>query len=263
MKIITNKTKFWKAILNTIDSMGANDMFLNINKDEIYIKVQSGCTSMGYVVTMPKSDFLVYDVEKELILGVSIQSLNKVIKRADDKNCEVIFETVEDDSKLKITLKRKRKTSYKLNLSDFDPEDVDVKKFRLTFSGFVNINTQEFVDSMNDLVFETTSCLVTLTKDYLNIKDKNLTKAESFVRIRKGNNNIINLNDGIEKIESTYNPEFILKLLNGIPSLSDVIKIEFDKDYPMQITVKSNNSVINAVVAPKVDIDEGEKSENL
>ena len=255
MKLKTNNIKIWNVIVSTVNGLGSVEMFVKIRKNGLFIKGLSGCQSMGYQYVLSAKDFLEYDFSgEEIVVCVAVQKIHDVIKRAEDKNCELCMSLIEDNKFLKVEIKRKRKSSYKIPLIEFDEENKMDEKIN-EYGSSLLVNIKEIVSALGDLVFDTPSMALSMDKNSLTLRDNTETNPLTVVRMRKSNNLSIVLGDKIDSVKGLYDPNRIVGFLNNLMKLSEMAKIEFDYDFPMQISVKDGSSMIRYMIAPRVPND--------
>ena len=190
---------------------------------------------------LPKSSFSEFDVESET-LGINPSDLKKILKRAGVKSTLTLEKR---DNKLNIQIEDKILRNFSLTLIDINSEDKSLPS--LEFSSKVTLNSNDFIESLEDCMVVSNSCSLSTKDGKFIIESKGLNSARSEF---SGDEAEIESGD----CESRYSLEYIQKFIKAI-KLGDRTVISFAKDHPLKIDVSESGLEMNFILAPRVEND--------
>jgi proliferating cell nuclear antigen len=192
---------------------------------------------------IPKSAFSEFDVEKEE-LGVDLESLKRILKRCG-KTGELILEKNENLLEIKIQDKIQRK--FSLNLIEIEGEDKEFPS-HLEFSSKVELDSCDFIDSIEDCSVVSDACSFTSKQEKFVIEAKELNSASSEF---SGDEVLI---QG-EEAHSRYSLEYLQKFIKA-GKFFKKITLNFANDHPLRIDFKSEYLSMSFLLAPRMEIED-------
>ncbi|KYK24503.1 hypothetical protein AYK26_06690 [Euryarchaeota archaeon SM23-78] len=245
MKLTLSDPKYLKEGVSIISELVTEGTF-KITPDNIELIAMDPANVAMVVFKLMGSTFTEYDVKKPEFLGINLNNLKQVLKRAKT-NDSVTLEV--EENKLKITLKGTSTRTFHLPLIDVEEKEQKVPdlKFAATITTDSEILNEAIEDA--DIVGESVSFIAD-SKRFLVSATGDLNKAN--IDIDAGESTKIT---ATSKVKSKYSIEYLKKMIQG-SKLSSKVKIEFAKDYPLKLDYVEKNKVQLAfVLAPRVDND--------
>jgi len=245
MKLTLADPKYLKESVSIISDLVTEGTF-KVTPDNIELVAMDPANVAMVVFRLMGSTFTEYDVKKAEILGVNLNNLKQVLKRAK-ANDQVSLEV--EENKLKITLKGSSVRTFHLPLINVEEREQKIPD--LKFGATVNTNSSVLNEAIEDADIVGES--VTFMAD-----------AKRFVVSASGDLNKANIDidadehtkiHASEKVKSKYSIEYLKKMIQG-SKLSETVTIEFSKDYPLRLEYKEKDKVqLMFILAPRVDND--------
>jgi len=192
--------------------------------------------------TLPASAFSALEAENE-VLGVSLESLRAVLRRCSPGSSLIMKS---EDNILKIEIHDKITRTFSLALIEIDSEDKQVPN--LEFTGKVEMNSNDFTDSVEDCKIVADSCSFAVKEGKFIIEAKGLNSAKNEF---SGDEVKIEGSDS----KSRYSLEYLQKFTKA-SKISEKVKINFSDDYPLKLEYKTNLIEVVFVLAPRVETDD-------
>jgi proliferating cell nuclear antigen len=191
---------------------------------------------------LPKSFFSIFETENE-ILGINLDDFKRILKRCGTKS-SLILEREESILNIKIEDKILRK--FSLRLINVESEDKEMPS--LEFSSRVEINSTDFVDSIEDcsVVAEACSFIVDNGKFIIESRGMNSARAEF-----SGDESEIKAED----CKARYSLEYLSKFIKGC-KLSEKTILNFATNHPLKMDLRDNGMELNFILAPRVETED-------
>jgi len=244
MKLTLAEPKLLKDSISIISDIVTEAQF-KINPDCMELVAMDPASVAMITFKLLSSCFDEYDVKEEQIIGINLNNLKQVLRRAT--NCTITLELVE--SHLKVIMNGRSVKTFLIPLIDL--EDSEKKIPSLDFKATVVTDSSvltEVIEDM-DIVGESVSFEV----------DNNLLKVISKGDLSKANVEI--KSDEQTKIvadqqyKSKYSIEYLKKMIQG-SKLAAQVTMQFSNDYPLRLEYKVLNKLQLAfILAPRVDND--------
>ncbi len=245
MKLTLADPKYLKEGVSIISELVTEGVF-KVTPDNIELIAMDPANVAMVVFKLMGSTFTEYDVKKPEFLGVNLNNLKQVLRRTktnDNLTLEV------EENKLKLTLKGTSTRTFHLPLIDVEEKEQKVPD--LKFSATITTDSDILNDAIEDadIVGESVSFIAD-PKHFVVSATGDLNKAN--IDIDAGDGTKIT---ATAKVKSKYSIEYLKKMIQG-SKLSDKVRIEFAKDYPLKLDYVEKNKVQLAfVLAPRVDND--------
>ena len=192
---------------------------------------------------IPKSAFVQFEAGEET-LGVNLEDLKRILKRAGPGS-SVILDNKEEGI-LKIQIEDRVKRNFSLSLINIDGEDKQMPE--LDFAAKVELNSVDFVASIEDCAVVADACSLAIEDGKFVIEAKGLNSARSEI---SGDEAQI---DG-ENCKARYSLEYLSKFLKGV-KLCDKVLLKFANDHPMRMELRPGQMEFNFILAPRVETDD-------
>ncbi|MEK6925776.1 MAG: hypothetical protein AABW50_00710 [Nanoarchaeota archaeon] len=195
---------------------------------------------------IPKSAFSQFEAGKE-ILGVNLDSLKKVLRRCGSSSSLIMQSK---DNLLEIKIQDKIKRTFLLSLIDIESEDIDfdTKAGRMEFVSKVELNSEDFIDSIDDCNVVADSCSFKIENGMFIIEAKGLNSA----RVEFSGDEATILG---ENSKSKYSLEYLQKFAKGAKLCEKTI-LNFADDHPLRVDFKTSGMDLSFILAPRVETED-------
>jgi proliferating cell nuclear antigen len=248
MLLKLDNPKILSDIISIISEL-VTEVRIKVNKDGMSIVAIDPANVALVSFKLPYSAFSQIEVEEE-ILGVSLDSLKSVLRRASSTS-SLILQT--EDNILKIQIQDKITREFRLALIDIEQEEKSMPN--LEFTSNIQMSGVDFAEAVEDCSVVADSCSFSSKEDKFIIRAKgslNSAKAEfssDEVKIKEKK-------DKNEKeIISRYSLEYLQKFIKAT-KLTDKVSLNFSKDYPLKMEFKTPNMELSFVLAPRVETED-------
>jgi len=235
-----------------VDSIGViselvNDVRMRFDKDKIEIVAMDPANVAMVIFKLLSSAFTEYKVDKVEEIGVNLESLKSVLRRAKPSDVLTI-ELDKEKNRLKIQLKSESTRTFNLPL--IDVEEKEQKIPNLTFPLVVETSTMVFDEAIQDMDVVAESVALVADKNRFiveaegNLKDARaemISDEETKIKL-----------EGAGPIRSKYSIEYLKKIIKA-SKLANNVTLRFNKDYPLKVDylVKDKLS-LSVILAPRV-----------
>ena len=241
---LQNPTILSKAV--DIISELVNEVRIKVNEAGLSITAMdpANVSMVGFV--LPKKSFSRFETGTET-LGINLDNLKQVLKRCGSGS-SLLME--KKDNSLEIQIQDRIKRNFVLSLIDIEGNDIDfgAKTERMEFSSSVELNSIDFVDSIEDCAIVADSCSFVIENDRFMIEAKGLNSARSEF---SGDEARIKA----ENCKSRYSLEYLQKFVKGA-RLADKTLLEFANDHPLKIEFRNELMELKFVLAPRVETED-------
>jgi len=191
---------------------------------------------------IPKTAFSQFESGEE-VLGVSLDSLKRILKRGG-AGSSLILEKKENMLEIQIIDRIKR--TFNLNLIEVESEDKEMPS--LEFSSKVELNSVDFISSVEDCAVVADSCSFVVHNGRFLIEAKGLNSALSEF---SGDEAKIEA----ENCKSKYSLEYLQKFIKG-SKLTEKTILKFAEDHPLRMDLKSDQMELSFILAPRVETED-------
>lgn len=246
MKFTLAEPKYLVDSISIISDL-VTESRIKIDKDKIELIAMDPANVAMIDFKLLSSAFTEYTVENPREIGVSLESLKQILKRA--KPSDVV--TLElDDKKNKLKIQIKGESTRTFNLSLIDIEEKEQRIPDLKFPIKIKTNTLIFDEAIEDMDIVAESVALVAEPNLFTVEaESNLNTAK--VEISTDQETNIEM-ENKEAIKSKYSIEYLKKIIKG-SKLADTVTLQFNKDYPLRLDylVKDKLS-LSVILAPRV-----------
>jgi proliferating cell nuclear antigen len=205
-------------------------------------------------LNLSQDGFEHYRADTNMVLGVSIANLAKVMKLADN-NDTITLQAEQDASHLKITFenpKNDRTTTFNLNLITLDSEHLAIPE--IEYSSIVSLNSGEFSKICRELYAMSETVSVTTNPEFVQFSvdgdiGQGSVKLGQNEGERKEDQTMLQVTENIEQ-------QFALRYLNMFnkaSTLSTFTRLCLHDEQPLVVEFKIENlGVLKYFLAPKI-----------
>ncbi len=191
---------------------------------------------------LPKSSFSGFETGTE-VLGVNLDNLKRILKRCNSGSSLVMEKK---ENMLNIQIQDKIKRNFSLALIEIESEEKDFPS--LEFSSFVELDSSDFVDSIEDCIVVSDACSFIVKDNKFIIEAKGLNSAMSEF---SGDEARISA----ENCKSRYSLEYLQKFAKA-SKLTEKTILRFAEEHPLKIDIKNSLLEISFLLAPRVETED-------
>ena len=247
MKLTLAEPKYFKESISIISDL-VSEVKIKVNSDGLEIIAMDPANVAMVIFKLLSSCFIQFEVKKNEEVSINLNNLRQILRRAkgDDK---LTLETEED--KLKILLKSDSIRSFSIPL--LEPDDKEQRVPDLNFPFTAVMNSETLTEAIEDVSVVAESVTFLGEKEQLSIKaEGDLSKA--FIEIKSNEYTTIKA-DKADKFKAKYSLEYLKKMV-AAAKLSEVVKLQFNSDYPLKLEYKVTDKLLMSfILAPRVDND--------
>lgn len=215
---------------------------IKVNDEGLNITAMDPANVAMVKFILPKSSFSRFETDSE-VLGVNLDSFKKILKRSG-AGSSLLMEKRENI--LHIQIQDRIKRNFDLSLIDIDAEEKDIPN--LEFSSSVELNSADFIDSIEDCNVVSDACSFIISEGKFIIEAKGLNAARSEF---SGDEATIQA----ENCKSRYSLEYLQKFIKA-SKLFDKTQLKFANDHPLRINLRNDFMEISFLLAPRVETDD-------
>jgi len=237
------QAKYFKEIIDSISKI-IDEVALQITPQEVKIVAMDTAQISLLTITLPNTAFIEYDVDDNIVVGLSTASLSKTLKRIK-KGDRFILNTIED--RVEVIIESVGKRVYKFrNLEVPVPE---IPEAQLEF----NVEAQLIVDTIKQAIkdAETVGDILEIEapdEETLYLRGRGVTVTET--KLKVGSPALSSL---IVKqpSKSSYQINY-LKPIVGLTKIAELAILRFSSDAPLNLEFRVGDGVINYLLAPSI-----------
>lgn len=222
---------------------------------ELVTEVRIKIDSLGFSITamdpanvsmvrfvLPKHSFSRFEVGND-VLGVNLDNLKRILKRCGPGSSLILEK---QENLLNIQIQDKIKRTFNLGLIDIESEEKEMPG--LEFSSVVELNSEDFVDSVEDCSVVSDACSFIVKDGKFMIEAHGLNSALSEF---SGDEAKISA----ENCKSRYSLEYLQKFMKA-SKLSEKTILRFADDHPLKMDIKNDFLEISFLLAPRVETED-------
>ena len=231
--------KILSDIVSIISEL-VTEVRLKISKEGLSLTAIDPANIAMVYFKVPAELFSQFELEKEEILGVNLESLKSVLRRSGLGSSLTIQK---NDNLLKLSIQDKIKRDFTLALIDIESEEKEMPKWE--FKSVIKMDSQEFVEVIEDCLVVSDACtfIASPTKFIVEAHGLNSARAEFST-------------DEVEIYSDNGTARFSLEYLNKFikgAKISSKVTISFSDNHPMRIDFPTGNVMLSFVLAPRVE----------
>ncbi len=249
MKLVLAEPKYFKDSMSIISEL-VSEVKIKVGKDALEVVAMDPANVAMVVFKLLSSGFTKYEVKEHVEIGLNLNNLKQVLRRANSDDI-VSLETT-DDSKFKIELKGNTTRSFSLPILDLDEKEQRVPE--LSFPLTITTQASVLAQAIDDVSVVAESVTFLCEKDHLFIKaEGDLSKA--FIDIHSDDVTAIKVDKADAKFKAKYSLEYLKKMISA-GKVSDKVSLHFNTDYPLKLEYKvTDRLLLSFILAPRVDND--------
>ena len=242
MLLKLDNPKIFTDVISIISEL-VTEVRIKITKDGLKIIAIDPANVSLVSFKMPSSSFSAIEVENDETIGISLDSLKSVLKRAGIGS-NLIMQT--DDNTLKIEINDTIKRVFNLALINIDAEEKDMPV--LDFTCKIEISSADLSGTIEDCAIVADSASFSIKEGKFIIEAKGLHSAKS-----EFSSDEIKISG--EKGKAKYSLEYLQKFIKS-SKLAEKAVLNFSDDYPLKLEYNSAELSLAFVLAPRVETED-------
>jgi len=229
-----------EAISNLIDEAG-----ISVDNDGLKLRAMDPAHVALVDFQLVKEAFDNFEVTESVVLGVDLERLNTILKRAGSSDM-ITLSLDEDKNMLKIKIKNTSTRTFSLPLIDVSDEDLKVPS--LDFPSSVEVHPNILKEAIKDA--EIVSDHVTLKTDENNLYIS--AKGDlGNVSVKVLKDDAIAFMSGGE-VSSMFSLEYLVDMMKA-SDLADTVKINLGDNIPVRLDFTAENVHLAFLLAPRIE----------
>jgi len=212
---------------------------IHVNDEGLSITAMDPANVSMVKFLLPKGFFSVFETDNE-VLGIDLDNLKRILKRSGPASSLVLERK---GNLLNIQIHDRIKRNFNLSLIEIESEERDMPE--MEFSSMVELNSSDFIDSVEDCMVVADACSFIIKEGKFIIEAKGLNSAMSEF---SGDEAKISA----ENCKSRYSLEYLQKFIKGA-KLSEKTVLKFANDHPLRIDIKNDFMALSFLLAPRVE----------
>ncbi len=232
--------------IDTISQLIGEGIF-NLNKEGISLIATDRAMVAVVKFELKKDAFKEYKCEKDMSIGVNIENLLLILRRAKSTD-NITLEVEKDKSKLKIEMEGDGLRKFSIPLLDISKGEIP-EIDQLDFSTKMQLKTKTMEEGISDADIISDSVIFETSDKKLFIKTEgDSSSVESKI---DDNNGIVEISG--DNVRSRYALEYLKKMMKA-GKISEIASLQMGRDFPMKLEFKQPDKVsMSFVLAPRVE----------
>ncbi|HLP79192.1 MAG TPA: proliferating cell nuclear antigen (pcna) [Acidobacteriota bacterium] len=249
MKLTLSEPKFFRDSITIISDLVTEARF-SISKNGIMLVAMDPANVAMVIFKLLPSMFVEYKLDQPIDIALNLNNLKQILKRIGSN--EMVTLEMQDNSKLKITISGASVRRFLIPIIALDEKEQ--KTPNLTFPITVTMPVQKLSEAVEDASIVADSLLMfSDSKKFVINAVGDLNNAE--IEISGEDKEVEIISETADNIKSRYSIEYLKKMVGGA-RVSDKVKIQFNKDYPLKLEYVATDKVqLSFILAPRVEHD--------
>ncbi len=249
MKLTLSEPKFFRDSISIISDLVTEARF-SINKQGITLVAMDPANVAMVIFKLLPSMFTEFKIEENQDIALNLNNLKQILKRIGQN--ELVSLEIEGGSKLKITIVGNTTRRFMLPIISLDEKEQ--KTPNLTFPMTVTMPVEMLSAAVEDASIVADSLLMFSDgKKFMVSAVGDLNNAE--IEISGDDDNVDIVAETQSPVKSRYSIEYLKKMIGG-SRVSDKVKLQFNKDYPLRLEYIATDKVqLSFILAPRVEHD--------
>lgn len=233
------------TLAKTIDLVSelVTEVRLNLSEEGLSVTAIDPANVAMVKFLLRKDAFTEFELEDSEKLGVNLEDLKKILKRAGAKSNLII---AKNENQLEIEIEDRVKRKFTLGLIDIEKEEKEMPS--LEFSARVEINSNDLINSIEDCAVVSEACSFIIENQTFIIEAKGMNSARSEF---SGDEATIHAED----CKTRYSLEYLQKFMKGA-KMTNSVALNFANEHPLKMDITVDKMEINFVLAPRVETED-------
>ncbi len=235
--------KLFSEIISIISDL-VLEVRIKVNKEGMSILAIDPANVAMISFKLPSSAFSEFEVEKEEVLGVSLESLKAVLRRCSIRG---ILTMKKEENTLKIEIQDKIKREFNLALIEIEGEEKEIPI--LEFVSKIEMASIDFAEAIEDCSVVADSC------GFVSSPDKFIIQGKGSLNSFKSEFSSDESNIQAQEANSKYSLEYLQKMVKAT-KITDKTIINFSTDYPLKLDFHTPFIELSFILAPRVETED-------
>jgi len=235
--------KIFSDIIGIISEL-VLEVRLKVNKEGMSIIAIDPANVAMVSFHLPVNSITELNIEKDEILGLSLENLKAVLRRVK-LGSVLVMSTHENELRLQIHDKIKRE----FNLALIEIESEEKKLPNLEFNSMIEMSSNDFAEAIEDARVVADAC------SFISEPDKFVILAKGSLNSFKSEFSSDEISVTSQRANAKYSLEYLQKMIKAV-KLTERVKINFSDDYPLKLEFSDNNFRLDFVLAPRVETED-------
>ncbi|MFO7711149.1 MAG: proliferating cell nuclear antigen (pcna) [Candidatus Woesearchaeota archaeon] len=248
MKLTLAEPKYLKDSISIISELITEARF-TVTKQSMKLVAMDPANVAMVIFELFSSSFTEYNLEKDTEFSINLNYFKQILRRAGSSDT-LTLELKE--SKLNVILKGSSKRKF--SMSVLEAEDKEQKIPTLEFAASITVPCATLSNVVEDAAVINADSVSFMSDDKKAtfIAESDLNKVDIEL---EPSDEITIKNESGESVKAKYSIEYLKKMVSG-SKLSETVRINFGKDYPLKLEYVSVDKVrLEFVLAPRVEND--------
>ncbi len=247
MKLTLSEPKFFKDSISIISELVSEARF-SITKDGITLIAMDPANVAMVVFKLLPSLFEEYKLEESVEIALNLGNLKQILRRVN--TTDIVTLEMNDSAKLKLTVSGKSTRRFSLPIIALNEREQ--KTPNLTFATTITMPVDTLGEAVEDAAIVADSLLMSAnSQKFIISASGDLNNAE--IEIPSSDDGLQIVTESEDLIKSRYSIEYLKKMISGA-KLSDTVKLQFSKNYPLKLEYVATDKVqLSFVLAPRVE----------
>lgn len=243
MEIVISNPSLLKKSMEIVGDIVMEGTFV-FKKDYVELIALNPNNVVMIIFRLLSTNFEKYEIEENQKISLNLENLSSVLKKCDD-NSKLVLKN-DNGSKLSITSEGKNKKDFELSLIEISEENLQNIP-NLTFKAKINLQSQEFTKSINDLDFADNGIRFMIKEKNFTIEGKNNSMSGK-IDFKEDVN--IEMEEE-QDINCLYSVDYLKKFIKA-EKLTKEVDINFNSSYPLKIEYKIlDKLLLSFILAPR------------
>lgn len=239
MLLKLDDARFFGNLISIISEL-VTEVRLKINKEGMSLVALDPANVAMVYFTIPADLFSQFQLDKEEVLGVNLDSLTSVLRRCGLGSSLLLSR---EENYLKITIQDKIKRDFNLALISVEGEDRELPKWE--FKSVVKMDSQTFVEIIEDCLVVSDACTFMTEPGKFIVEAKGLNSARAEFSSDE-------VEIYAESSIARFSLEYLSKFIKGA-KISSRVELNFSDNHPMRINFPSGKVLLSFVLAPRAE----------
>lgn len=246
MKLILADSSYLKESVSVIADL-VNEARFKFTRDGMELIAMDPANVAMVIFKLLSSGFESYDHEKDIEVGVNLQSFKQILRRASPSDTLML----EVGDKLTIQMRAASTRTFSLPLIELEEREQRVPN--LTFPLHVSMRSAALTDAITDADIVAESVSFRCDPGVFTIMAKG-DHSVANIEIKADNNTHIKTETKAD-VKSKYSIEYLKKMITGA-KIADTVEIQFNQDYPLRLDYRVvDRMALSFILAPRVEND--------
>ncbi len=242
MQVKLEDPRFFANLIGIISEL-VTEVRIKLNDKGMHLVAIDPASVAMVHFNIPAELFANYNVEKEEVLGVNLDNLKAILRRCKLGSSLIMSR---EENLLKIRIPEKIKRDFTLALIDVEGEDKEMPEWE--FSSVVKMDSQDFVDAVEDCAIVSDACTFKTEPKSFVIEAKGLNSARAEFSSEE-------VDIFADSSVARFSLEYLMKFIKGA-KISNRAEINFSDNHPMKLNFPTGKVMLSFVLAPRVEQDD-------